>query len=625
MRGSRYIPPTGFVCLLLAGAAPAQRNAASVLSAQDAPAEAKRAPSLLEGLPGGLILIPEGEVTVGFTADAAAKLMAEEDVKRMRVDKDLIGSVGGLKVRLPAFFISAHEVTNGQYQTFVKATGHRFPYHWWTEDDRKKHEKLFEEATPTEKFDPIQYWEMNWENRKLEWTLPKEAKGGKAMTDNPVEWVSYLDALAYCRWAGLRMPTEAEWIRAARGDSDKLYPWGSNWDSKKACIFRTFTLPVDAPLEGEVAWGAGKIFHMAGNVMEWTSSRYVALPGFDDQYRILSRKVADVLGGAIPLWDASKAVIKGGSYQLPDRAKVFCMIDSRAGVDTDNPLLSAGFRTCKSLWPGLDAFRVAVDLERGALGDKRIDLADEEETNFLGMEAWALQEEKISSYHALGFAPIADYENFGAIKDLKDESIEDPVLVGLLFSTESIQDPELPAGLYLVYYRDDRPSKNVLNKINELKEKQKRAKRAEEPQAPEEEMPDPTVVKLGNLVVPVKNRYFLFRSAETGAWQQPLVQADAVDSRSGSAPRSVLQINRQKEQLVFNAPVRLAKGRSAALFKLRLSMPAGFLDSREWRMPNMLSKDVFGYKKGWQRQLFQVGSGASSSQGAPQPASVSTK
>lgn len=134
------------------------------------------------------------------------------------------------QVVLDAYLIDKFEASNTRYKEFMKATGHPAPAYW---DD------------------------------------PRLSKANQ-----PVVGVSWTDASAFCKWEGKRLPTEAEWERAAKGpEGDNHYPWGHTLDPKKANYGQNIgrTMPVDSYPEGISGFG---LYNMAGNVFEWVEDWY---------------------------------------------------------------------------------------------------------------------------------------------------------------------------------------------------------------------------------------------------------------------------------------------------------------------------------------------------------------
>lgn len=169
-------------------------------------------------------------------------------------------------------------------------------------------------------------WRLRWFDREL--PLPGDA---------PVMQVNWHEAEAWCRWAGRRLPGEAEWEVAAAeapgGGARRPYPWGGTPPSAgRANLLGASGGPaaVGAFPEGDSAWGCRQLL---GNVWEWTGSDFFAYPGFVvDPYRDYSAP-----------WFASHKVLRGGSFASAPR---LLRTSFRNFYTPDRRDLFAGFRTC---------------------------------------------------------------------------------------------------------------------------------------------------------------------------------------------------------------------------------------------------------------------------------------
>ena len=202
-----------------------------------------------------------GEVTVA----AGPFVMGTDDVASA-YDNERPAHV----VDLPAYRIDAAPVTNGQYAEFVAAGGYEEP-RWWTEDGWAWRDKAGLEAP--------EFWRAEgggtWSRLRFGWREDVPA-------DEPVQHVCWYEADAYARWAGKRLPTEAEWEKAASWSPEgvkRRWPWGDGDLDGTAnlggALFRP--APVGAYPAGVSAYGCHQ---MIGDVWEWTSSDFEPYPGF---------------------------------------------------------------------------------------------------------------------------------------------------------------------------------------------------------------------------------------------------------------------------------------------------------------------------------------------------------
>jgi len=185
----------------------------------------------------------------------------------------------------PAFLLSRYMVTNAQYQKFVDVGGYSELDLW----DREIWPHLIDFKDQTEEPGP-RFW--------------RKARHHRRLADHPVVGICYYEAAAYCRWAGFRLPSEAEWQMAAswriRSSANVLrrYPWGDALDVSKCNIWASgvgSTVPVNAYANGAAPNG---VCQLCGNVWEWTASDF---------------EMADGEGSPV-LGDMLMKSIRGGAY-----------------------------------------------------------------------------------------------------------------------------------------------------------------------------------------------------------------------------------------------------------------------------------------------------------------------
>ena len=231
--------------------------------------------------PENMILINAGGFVRGMDKVPAKKSLQKSN--KLPVSKEAFEDESPARmIYLSSYYIDQYEVSNTEYKKFMRATDHAAPAYW--------------------------------DHRQL--NIP----------NHPVTGVNWYDANAYCRWNKKRLPTEAEWEKAARGPAGSLYPWGNTIDLEKANFSKgntgkkLVTTPIDSYPEGKSYYGA---YNMAGNVFEWVQDWY------DPNYYKNLTNVRNVKGpelgmelGVSGKYDekikyGSKKVIRGGSWFAP--------------------------------------------------------------------------------------------------------------------------------------------------------------------------------------------------------------------------------------------------------------------------------------------------------------------
>lgn len=305
----------------------------------------------------GMVQLPGGSFIMGGDNDQARQ---DEFPKR--------------PVQVSAFWMDVTEVTNAQFSRFVAATG------WITTAEREIDlAEIMKQVPPgTPPPDPsllqpgslvfkkpdefLGYNNLNWWEMKAgaNWRHPAgPASDLKGLENHPVVHISYYDAQAYCRWAGKRLPTEAEWEYASRGgQNNQVYPWGNlNPDSSQTypANYWQGAFPMEnsgadgfittAPVKSFPANGFG-LYDMAGNVWEWCADwyhhqAYDYLASSDPAGPQVSR---DPDEPTVP-----KRVVRGGSFLCND---VYCSgyrVAARMKASEDTGLQHTGFRCVRDI------------------------------------------------------------------------------------------------------------------------------------------------------------------------------------------------------------------------------------------------------------------------------------
>ncbi len=254
----------------------AQEAAPTAEAEEEAPAEAA-AP-----IPEDMVSIPAGSFTMGQNGSKPKNGPAHE-------------------VDLPAYEIDRFEVTNDEFARFTEETGY------------------------------VTYAE---ENSSKNWRDAAESKGG----NHPVVYVTWNDAKAYCEWAGKRLPSEAEWEKAARGEDGRVYPWGNDFPGPdQVDQFGNFyetglrsTFPVGGFEKGVSPYG---VYDMAGNVREWVEDYFLAYEG--------------AAANADPFFGETNRVNRGGGWFDGEDGELVTTYNRNAGPPDTSANDDIGFRCAR--------------------------------------------------------------------------------------------------------------------------------------------------------------------------------------------------------------------------------------------------------------------------------------
>ena len=217
--------------------------------------------------------------------------------------------------------------SNAEYLEFIQDGGYE-DYSFWLSDGWDTVKKNEWKAP------------MYWEKEGDGWITRDFAGKRKINPDEPVCHVSYYEAAAYCKWANKRLPTEAEWEKAALWNDEKkiktIFPWGNEKPTELHANLLESNIwncsNVGAYENGKSSYGC---YQMIGDVWEWTSSEFMGYPGFKSGFDEYNDK-----------WFTNQKVLRGGSFGTPSRSirgsyRNFFRLDER--------WLISGFRCVKDI------------------------------------------------------------------------------------------------------------------------------------------------------------------------------------------------------------------------------------------------------------------------------------
>ncbi len=231
------------------------------------------------------------------------------------------------KTYLEDYEIGIFPITNREYLEFMNDGGYE-TYKYWLSDGWEKVKS--------------NNWEspMYWEKIDDEWYVRDFLGIRKINPNEPVCHVSYYEADAYCKWAGKRLPTEAEWEKAACWNETKqektIFPWGNNTPTEENCnlleSYHWGCTEIGTYPSGKSPSGCEQ---MIGDVWEWTSSEFVGYPGFKSGFDEYNDK-----------WFTNQKVLRGGSFGTP---KMSIRGSYRNFFRLDERWLFSGFRCVENI------------------------------------------------------------------------------------------------------------------------------------------------------------------------------------------------------------------------------------------------------------------------------------
>lgn len=235
------------------------------------------------------------------------------------------------------FYLDKFEVTNAEYKAYVLSAHAREPFAWTQNGYNLHAERLRQTDLETLRWIGREYFKFDVDTSKLAAAdLLRRMAERQAQFDRlPTSGVTWAEADQFCRARGKRLPTEAEWEKAARGPEGFEYPWGNDWDPQRINAgddteWEDGIAPVGSYEASKSPYGA---YDMAGNVWEWVADNYAPYPGNTWKH---------------PDFDQNRKVIRGGGGGVGHYSiSVFFRAAARQAADPNSTGDDVGFRCAR--------------------------------------------------------------------------------------------------------------------------------------------------------------------------------------------------------------------------------------------------------------------------------------